>query len=70
MPQDVNEQIWQELSTLEFYDGAMREHFTAGLPIYYWEQGTPEGLTIKEYPDGRRELVRYRRESDEVVSTL
>lgn len=67
---DVNEQIWQELSNLETYDGGMRETFAAGLPIYYSEKDTPNGLAVKEYPDGRRELVRYHREGDEVLQTL
>ena len=67
---DVNEQIWQELSTLKTYDGAKREHFAKGLPIYYAEQNTPLDLVIKEFPDGRRELVRHHREGDEVLEVL
>ncbi|HEX7819914.1 MAG TPA: hypothetical protein VF463_04785 [Sphingobium sp.] len=31
----------------------------AGRPIYYGEKDTPPGLVVKEYPDGRRELVRF-----------
>ncbi len=38
---------------------AARDHLAAGYPIYYSESDTPAGLIIKEYPDGRRELVRF-----------
>ena len=48
-------------------DFAVREHLAAGRPVYYTDDDTPEGLLIKKYPDGRRELVRYFREGDEVV---
>jgi hypothetical protein len=51
-------------------DFAVRKHFAAGRPVYTWEEGTPPGLGIKRYPDGRRELVRHRREGDEVVRVL
>ena len=51
-------------------DFAVREHFAAGRAVYTWEEGTPEGLVIKRYPDGRRELVRHHREGDEVIRPL
>lgn len=51
-------------------DAPAREHLAAGRPIYYGEDDTPAGLLIKEYPDGRRELVRYHRDGDEVVRAL
>lgn len=51
-------------------DLAAREHLAAGRPIYYGEDDTPDGLLIKEHPDGRRELVRHHREGDEVVRAL
>lgn len=51
-------------------DFAVREHFAAGRAVYTWEEGTPEGLTIKRYPDGRRELVRHHRDGDEVIRLL
>ena len=41
-------------------DGAVAgEHLAAGHPIYYSNVDTPAGLLIKEYPDGRRDLVRF-----------
>lgn len=69
--QDPNEQLWEELGQIdEGDDSAAREHLAAGFPIYYCEPTTPPGLQIKEYPDGRRELVRFSRQGDEVVCTL
>ena len=38
---------------------AAREHLAAGQPIYFSDAATPAGLLSKEYPDGRRELVRF-----------
>jgi len=49
---------------------AAKELLAKGIPIYYSEDDTPEGLIIKEYPDGKRELVRFRRDGDEVIKTL
>lgn len=51
-------------------DFAVREHLAAGRPVYYTDDDTPDGLLIKKHPDGRRELVRYRRDGDEVVRAL
>lgn len=67
---DPNEQLWRELDTADGDDSAAREHLTAGFPIYYRERSTPAGLQIEKYPDGRRELVRFRRSGDEVIHTL
>jgi len=46
---------------------AAREHLATGFPIYYRDRSTPAGLEIKKYPDGRRELVRFKRSGDEVI---
>lgn len=44
-------------SALANDDGqAAKEHLAAGRPIYYGDDRYPEGV-IKEYPDGRRQLV-------------
>jgi hypothetical protein len=52
-------------------DGAAaREHLMAGRPIYYCEDATPEGVSIKEFPDGRRQLVRFDAEGEHVVRTI
>lgn len=53
--------LWPEIvAALSQDDGAAaKEHLAAGFPIYYGEADTPEDAIIKEYPDGRRELVRF-----------
>ncbi|MDQ2140066.1 hypothetical protein RBI13_19395 [Alcaligenaceae bacterium A4P071] len=41
-------------------DGAVaKSHLTAGHPIYYAEHDTPEGMCVKEYPSGRKELITF-----------
>lgn len=35
---------------------AARRHLEAGRPIYYGDEAHPGGL-VKQYPDGRRQLV-------------
>ena len=64
--------LWDAISTGLERDGdlAAREHLAAGRPVYYADDDTPDGLLIKKHPDGRRELVRYRRNGDEVVRAL
>ena len=52
-------------------DGAVaRSHLEAGFPIYYSEPETPEGVIIKEYPDGRRELVRFDLNGEHFVQAM
>lgn len=52
-------------------DGAAaRSHLEAGFPVYYSEPETPEGVIIKEYPGGRRELVRFDLAGEHFVQTL
>lgn len=69
-PLDPNEQLWRDLELVDGDDSAVRALLAEGVPIYYEEDDTPEGLLIKEYPDGRRELVRFRRDGDEVIASL
>ena len=64
------ERLWRALELLDGNDTAARALWEEGLPVYYEEDDTPEGLLIKEYPDGRRELVRFRRGGDEVIGQL
>jgi hypothetical protein len=40
-------------------DSASKASLAAGVPIYYREEDTPTPGVIKEYPDGRRELVTF-----------
>jgi len=68
--QDFSDQLWEELEDMDGDDSAAREHLAAGFPIYYCESSTPSGLQIKEYPDGHRELVRFSRQGDEIISIL
>jgi hypothetical protein len=52
-------------------DGAAaRWHLEAGFPVYYSEPETPEGVIIREYPGGRRELVRFNLEGEHFVQAL
>ncbi|MDC5123761.1 hypothetical protein NRA16_17765 [Acinetobacter baumannii] len=72
---DVNEQLWRDLLSAAHNDQgeAAQEHFAAGHPVYYTEDDTPADLLIKEYPDGRRELIRfavYNSKVDEVVKVI
>lgn len=45
--------------TREDDGAAANAHLAAGRPIYYGTADTPPGHAVKEYPDGRRELVRF-----------
>ena len=67
---EAGEEIWRELEKADGDGGAASEMLAAGFPIYYREASTPCGLQIKEYPGGRRELVRVQRSGDEVVGAL
>lgn len=63
--------LWESMLASVDGDGSAAEKILkSGRPIYYREASTPPGLEIKEYPDGRRELVRFSREGDEVVGVL
>ena len=66
------DRLWIELvAAVRNDDGAAaKEHLAAGRAVYYSEDDTPDELLIKEYPDGRRELVRFDEAGDEVVRTL
>ena len=51
-------------------DLAARELLAAGNAIYYVDGDTPDGLVIKEFPGGRRQLVRHVRGADQVIRDL
>lgn len=68
--EELHDRIWESLMTIDGDDSAAEAMLAAGIPIYYSEKDTPEGLMIKEYPDGRRELVRFSRQGDEVICAL
>ncbi|ETF02178.1 hypothetical protein W822_15780 [Advenella kashmirensis W13003] len=59
---DVEERVFWRMFDVQLVrdDGAAaRGHLQAGRPVYYREDTTPSGLVIKEFPNGRRELVRF-----------
>ena len=66
----LHDRLWESLKQLDGDGTAAEAMLAAGIPIYYVEKDTPDGLSIKEYPDGRRELVRYSRQGDEVICAL
>ena len=70
VPLDPNEQLWSDPELAEDDVASIRALFAKGVPIYYEEDDTPEGLLIKHYPDGCRELVRFRPGGDKVIATL
>lgn len=48
-----------------------RDHVYSSLRCgMYRERPTPPGLQVKEYPDGRRESMRFSRQSNEVIRIL
>ncbi|WP_423781070.1 hypothetical protein [Escherichia coli] len=53
-----------------YYVGRIKEarsNLLSGVPIYYAERNTPEGCVIKEYPDGRKELVSFMTGTEKTV---
>lgn len=48
---------------------AAKSHLAAGRPIYYGDERY-RGSVVKEYPDGRRELVKFENDAEVVVRTL
>ncbi|HYF90222.1 hypothetical protein [Azospirillum sp.] len=49
---------------------AARAHLTDGEPIYYRKPDTRPGCVIKEYPDGRKELVDFSTGEERLVGRL
>jgi hypothetical protein len=58
MTPEQERQFWEQFEgTLDSDTGeAARAHLAAGHPIYYTDNAYP-GQIVREYPDGRRELV-------------
>ena len=40
-------------------DNAFAPHFAAGHPVYLRDADTPPGHVVKQFPDGRRELIGF-----------
>lgn len=52
-------------------DGATaRGHLAAGFPVYIQTAETPKGTVEKRFPDGRRQLVKFDRTGEHVMSEL
>ena len=48
-------------------DGAeAKRHLAAGRAIHYWDERYPDAV-VKEFPDGRRQLVTFTDDDTEVV---
>ncbi|MCL2715649.1 MAG: hypothetical protein FWD68_13950 [Alphaproteobacteria bacterium] len=62
---DFDEALSQAFDKLK--NTAVSDHFKAGRPVYYRERHTPQNHVIKEYPNGRRELLDA---NDNVVAVL
>lgn len=69
---EPSDRLWKELTSAVRRDAgvAAKEHLAAGRAIYYSESDTPDGLLVKEHPDGRRELIRFNETGDKVVRPL
>lgn len=61
MTEAEEEQFFEEFERALASDTgeAARSHLTAGRPIYFHDNRFPDGV-IKEYPDGRHQLVTFR----------
>jgi hypothetical protein len=70
MTEDVNDRLLRELDADDDDGHAVRSLLAAGVPAYYRNADTPPGLEVKHHPDGRRELVRFHRDGDEVIGPL
>jgi hypothetical protein len=55
--------LWRSIGRLDINPGAeaAKEHLTAGRPVYGHEDGLATDEVLKEYPDGRKEVVRFER---------
>lgn len=70
-PVDPSDALWRDLVSVRQDDGAAaREHLQAWFPVYYVEDDTPEDLFVKEYPNGRRQWVRFGDAGDQVIRDL
>jgi hypothetical protein len=64
MTPEQERQFWEQFERdLDGDTGeAAKEHLAAGHPIYYGDPAYPDHV-VKQYPDGRRQLVRFERPS-------
>jgi len=59
---ELNE-LWESIGRMDINPGALaaQEHLAAGNPVYGHEDGLAPDELIKEYPDGRKEVIRLER---------
>lgn len=71
-PIDPDDKLAAILEDAGLHDdgAAARSHLEAGFPIYYSETDTPADAIIKEYPDGRRELVRVDADGEHFIQAI
>ena len=58
--EDPLDRFWNDLPRLIEQDDAraVRGLLSRGISVYYSEEDTPDGLLVRENPDGTRQLVR------------
>jgi hypothetical protein len=68
-PEDDLDRFWNELPRLLEQDqgSAVKSLLKKGISAYYGEDDTPEGLLIRESPDGTRQLVRINFDGEDTV---
>jgi len=66
---DDLDRFWHDLPRLiEQDDGrAVKDLLAKGISAYYSDDETPDGLLIREQPDGTRQLVRVNFDGDDTV---
>ena len=71
-PIDPDDELAAILENAGLHDdgAAARSHLDAGFPIYSSEDDTPDDAIIKEYPDGRRELVRVDIDGEHFIQAI
>jgi len=64
MSPEQERQFWEQFERVLDSDTgeAAKAHLAAGHPIYYGDPAYPDHV-VKQYPDGRRQLVRFERPS-------
>lgn len=63
---EPSEAIAHILDNLDDDGAEALRHLAAGRAIYYWDECYPDDV-VKEFPDGRRQLVTFKDDDTEVV---